>query len=69
MKLNILFAIGLAFILVGTMCAQFDILFEVVKNDHISQGLAGAIYGLGIAFEFIAFYYNCNEKVLCDRKR
>ena len=62
MKLNILFAIGLVLILVGTVSTQFDILFEVVKNNHIGQGLSGVIYGLGIAFEFIAFYYNRNDK-------
>lgn len=61
MKLNILFASGLILIIIGTISTQFDLLFEIVKNNHISQGLAGAIYGLGIAFEFIAFYYNSHD--------
>ena len=60
-KLNILFAVGLFFILIGTACGQFDILYEVFKNNHISQGITGAVYGLGVGFEVIAFVFNNRE--------
>ena len=62
-KLNILFAVGLFFILIGTACGQFDILYEVFKNNHISQGITGAVYGLGVGFEVIAFVFNNRETI------
>ena len=68
MKLNILFASGLFLILIGTLNNQFDILYEVIKNNHISQGLTGAIYGLGIGFELIAFYNNNHNITLKQKK-
>ena len=68
MKLNILFASGLFLILIGTVNNQFDILYEVIKNNHISQGLTGAIYGLGIGFELIAFYNNNHNITLKQKK-
>ena len=66
-KLNILFAVGLFFILIGTACGQFDILYEVFKNNHISQGITGAVYGLGVGFEVIAFVFN-NRETKYDKK-
>ena len=68
MKLNILFATGLVLIFLGTINTQFDIIYEVVKNSHISQGLAGSIYGLGIGFEIIAFYNNNHDMTLRQKK-
>lgn len=68
-KLNLLFASGLFLILIGTINTQFDIIFKVIKNSHISQGLAGAIYGLGIALEFIAFYNNNHNLTLKQKKK
>lgn len=68
MKLNILFAIGLILIIVGTISSQLDILFVIAKNNHVSQGLAGVIYGVGIAFEFIAFCYNSQDTYLKQKK-
>lgn len=68
-KLNILFATGLIFILVGTVNTRFDILYEIVKNNDISQGIAGAIYGLGIAFEVVAFYSNSHDILLRQKKK
>jgi transcriptional regulator with XRE-family HTH domain len=68
-KLNILFATGLIFILVGTVNTQFDILYEIVKNNDIRQGIAGAIYGLGIAFEVVAFYSNSHDILLRQKKK
>ena len=65
--LNILFAVGLFFILIGTACGQFDILYEVFKNNHISQGITGAVYGLGVGFEVIAFVFN-NRETKYDKK-
>lgn len=60
-KLNILFAVGLVLILIGTAISQSDVLYEVIKNNHISQGIAGAIYGLGLGFEVAAFCFNSRE--------
>ena len=60
-KLNILFAMGLFFILLGTFFSQNDTLYHIVKNNHVSQGLSGVIYGMGISAEVIAFYYNSRD--------
>lgn len=68
LKTNILFAIGLILILLGTLNSQFDILYEIIKNNHITQGLSGAIYGLGIGFEIIAFCNNGRNITLRQKK-
>lgn len=60
-KLNILFAYGLILIVLGTLSSQFDILSQVINNNHITQGLSGAMYGLGIGFEMVAFCFNNSE--------
>lgn len=60
-KLNILFACGLILIVLGTLSSQFDILSQVINNNHITQGLSGAMYGLGIGFEMVAFCFNNSE--------
>ena len=60
-RLNILFATGLFFILLGTFFSQNDILYHLVKNNHVSQGLSGVIYGMGISAKVIAFYYNSRD--------
>ncbi len=52
----------------GTVNTQFDILYEIVKNNDISQGIAGAIYGLGIAFEVVAFCSNSHDILLRQKK-
>ncbi len=52
----------------GTVNTQFDILYEIVKYNDISQGIAGAIYGLGIAFEVVAFYSNSHDILLRQKK-
>ena len=69
LKTNILFAIGLCLILLGTLDNQFSILYEIIKNNHISGGLSGAIYGLGIGFEIIAFYNNGHDITLKEKKK
>ena len=69
LKTNILFAIGLCLILLGTLGNQFDILYDIIKNNHIREGLSGAIYGLGIGFEIIAFYNNGHDITLKEKKK
>ena len=39
-----------------------------IKSNDISQGIAGAIYGLGIAFEVVAFYSNSHDILLRQKK-
>lgn len=57
-QLNLLFAFGIIFVLLSVINLQLHLISEFIPNHHIEQGLTGALFGLGVGFETIAFYYN-----------
>lgn len=57
-QLNLLFAYGCFFIIISILNLQFHLLSEIIPNNHIEQGLTGALFGLGMGFEVVAFYLN-----------
>lgn len=59
--LNLLFILGFLFVLFTIFNLQFSIFSSMISNSHLAQGFSGVIFGLGIAFECFAFYFN-NKK-------